>query len=351
MDKMRAIVATGPNEYGVQLVDIPKPGRNEVLCRIKSVAICGSDPKLFEGADFKLGRPPRYPFIFGHEWAGEVAKLGPNTTGFEVGDRVAGESHCGCGICENCKSGKYTLCLNFGNEEAGHHHYGFQSPGAYAEYCVYSVKSITKMPASVTFNEGCMNDTAGVAIHFVRTYGVTFGGYSAIYGDGPIGNICMQVAKIAGSNTIMVGSGERLKAAKRLGTDYIINFKEEDPVARIMDITGGKGAHEVLECAGTQESFYSAAKSVRKNGKLIVLSLLKKAEVVVPMGEIFKKQITICGSRANPSCSQVVMMLMERGEINVKELVTHTFPMEDIRKALDTFVNQKDGAIKVVINP
>ena len=100
--KMKAIVATAPNEYGIQMVDIPKPGYGEVLCRVRSVSICGSDPGLFEGHYDYLGWPPQYPFIFGHEWAGEVVELGEGVGTLKVGDRVAGEAHSGCGVCANC---------------------------------------------------------------------------------------------------------------------------------------------------------------------------------------------------------------------------------------------------------
>lgn len=106
-DKMRAVVSTGPDEYGIQMIDVPKPGIGEVLCRVKAVSICGSDPGLFAGHYQNKGWPPNYPFVFGHEWSGEV-ELGPETSGFKPGDRVAGEAHCGCGICDNCRRGDST---------------------------------------------------------------------------------------------------------------------------------------------------------------------------------------------------------------------------------------------------
>ena len=132
-EKMRAIVAVGPDDYGIQTIDVPKPGPGEVLCRIRACAICGSDVGLYEGRFHKSkGWPKKYPFIFGHEWSGEVVALGEGSGRFQVGDRVTGEGHCGCGYCENCRKGNYTLCLNYGKEN--HRQYGFMANGAYCEY-------------------------------------------------------------------------------------------------------------------------------------------------------------------------------------------------------------------------
>ena len=123
-DKMKAMVLTGPGTWELQEVDVPVPGRGQVLCRIDAVAICGSDPEIIHGGLPGIW-PPSYPFIAGHEWAGTVAAVGPDVLDVEVGDRVAGEAHKGCGYCSNCLKGRYTLCLNYGKPETGHRHYGF----------------------------------------------------------------------------------------------------------------------------------------------------------------------------------------------------------------------------------
>jgi L-iditol 2-dehydrogenase len=163
-EKMKAIVLTGPGRHELQEVAVPKPGPYEVLSKVRAVAICGSDPEIFNGGLAGIW-PPSYPFIAGHEWAGEVAALGEGVTNLKVGDRVAGEPHKGCGFCENCKSGRYTLCMNYGNPESGHRHYGFICGGAYAQYAVHSNQTLTKMPDQVTFAEGSLGDTAAVSLH------------------------------------------------------------------------------------------------------------------------------------------------------------------------------------------
>ena len=102
-EKMHAIVLHGPSDFAYEEVDRPEPLENEVLVKVKAIAICGSDPKIFDGSYIKTGWPPFFPFTPGHEFSGEVVAIGKGVTSFKIGDRVAGEAHCGCGICENCR--------------------------------------------------------------------------------------------------------------------------------------------------------------------------------------------------------------------------------------------------------
>ena len=135
-DKMKAMELVAYDKLELREVPVPQPGPGEVLCRIKSVAICGSDPKLIHGGYKFANWPPSFPFIMGHEWAGQVVAIGEGVAGFQPGDRVAGEAHAGCGQCENCKQGHYTVCLNYGKDglnspvDLGHRHYGFNWQGA-----------------------------------------------------------------------------------------------------------------------------------------------------------------------------------------------------------------------------
>ena len=349
-DTMKAVVLTGPGEYEVQNVPIPQPGPMEVLVRIRAVAICGTDPKLFAGK-FPGVWPPAYPFIAGHEFAGEVAALGEGVTSLKVGDRVAGEAHCGCGHCPNCVAGFYNLCLNYGKPEAGHRHYGFVVQGAYAQYNAYNVKAVTKMPDSVSFEEGSMVDTAGTSFNGIRLVGITPGGCAAVIGPGPVGLSAMMIAKAMGSSVIMVGRGARLQAAKKLGADEIIDFEKEDMAERIKELTGGRGADEALECAGNETSINMAIHAVKRGGKVALLGLPTVSSMNVDMKALVMDQITLQGCRANPNCSGQVIRMIADGKLPVKDMVTHRFPIDDIKEAMDTFVTRKDGALKVVIQP
>lgn len=351
-EKAKACVLTEPGKFEIKEVNVELPGKQEVLCKIRAVAICGSDPEIIRG-ELAGEWPPSYPFIAGHEWSGEVVMLGEDVSDFKVGDRVAGEAHKGCGYCENCKNGKYTICLNYGKASTGHEHYGFKVNGAYSMYQKYSVRSVTPMPDNVSFAEAALCDTSGVALHGIELSGITPGGTVVIVGPGPIGLCAMLLAKSMGAaRTIVVGRGVRLEAAKKIGADYCIDITKEDPIEEIWKITNGLGADQAFECSGSKGTLNQCIRMVRKGGRVVLLGVAK-ADVMeeVPFKYITHNEIAIFGSRANPNTSSKVMKLMSSGQLNVKQLISHRFSLEDFGKALETFVERKENAVKVVIMP
>ena len=348
---MKALVLRAPGDFSLETVPVPQPEENEVLVRIKACAICGSDPKLLYGAHGGSAIPYPYPFIPGHEAAGEVVALGKNVTQFQIGDRVATEAHCGCGYCENCQKGLYTLCLNYAKPETGHRQYGFYWNGAYAQFNAYNVKALTKIPEGISYDEATMCDCAGTPLNGIRLMGITPGGYCAIIGPGPIGLCAMMIAKSKGATTIMIGRGARLEKARETGSDYVIDYEKENVRERVLEITGGILADEAIECAGNETSFNTAVDCVRRGGKVVLLGWPAKSQVNFNIGRLIVDQISVIGSRANPNCSKTVLRLMQTGQLHVKDIITHRFDLEDYQAAFDTFMNRTDGAMKVIINP
>ncbi len=350
---MKACMLTGVNQFAIREIPVPTPGPSEVLCRIKAIAICGTDPEIVKGKHLNRNWPPEFPFVLGHEWSGEIVKLGEGVSGFMVGDRVAGEAHKGCGHCANCLKGQYTLCLNYGKGETGHRHYGFTNPGANCEYNAYSIKAIRKIPPSLSFPHAALLDTAGVALHGIKLIGITPGGTVAVFGPGPIGLCAMQIAKGLGAkNVVMVGRAPRLSVAKEIGANHVIDFEKEDPVARIMEITQGLGADEVLECSGAAVTPGQSIDCVKKGGKIDLIGFYDDEHADIPsITKLVVNEILITGSRANPNVSDEVIRLFQAGVLKGDKVVSHRFPLEKYAEGFDTFVNRKDGAIKVVIEP
>jgi len=348
----KACVLTGPGKFEIQDVSVPVPGVGEVLCKIKAVAICGSDPEVVRG-DLAGEWPPSYPFIAGHEWSGEVVAVGAGVHEFQVGDRVAGEAHKGCGYCRNCKEGRYNICLNYGNESTGHEHYGFRVNGAYAQYQKYSVRSVNHLPDNVTYGEASMVDTTGVALHGLELAGVTVGGTVAVIGPGPIGLSAMRLAKAMGAaKVIIIGRGARLQSAKRLGADEIVDFESQDPVEAVRELTGGIGVDEAYECSGAKGTFNQAVRMVRKGGHVALIGVSTAGVMEeIPFKYVTHNEILVVGSRANANVSNKVLSLMSTEQLKVKEFITHKFALDDFDEALDTFVKRKGNAIKVVIYP
>jgi L-iditol 2-dehydrogenase len=350
--QMKALVLPSPGKFHVQSMPVPIPGPCETLCRVRAVAICGSDPEILRG-DLAGTWPPAYPFIPGHEWSGEVVATGPGVSKVRVGERVAGQAHRGCGKCPNCMHGRYTICENYGRPETSQRHYGFITPGAYAQYVVISERSIDRMPDSVSFRSGALVDTAGVALHGLELIGVTPGGSVAVIGPGPIGLLAMRLAHALGTARIIaIGRGARLEAARSSFADVLVDFEQQDPVAAVHEATGGRGVDEALECSGAAGTFRQAVEMVHKGGRVALLGV-PPGHVIepLPFKYVVHNEIMVTGARANPNVSSKILHLVASGQLAMQDLITHTYPLEDFAQALDTFVNRRQAAIKVVIEP
>lgn len=350
---MKALVLPSAGKFVIADMPLPpKPGPHEVICMIMAVAICGTDPHIIRGEH--AGKwPQEYPFIPGHEWAGIVHEVGEGVHNFAVGDRVAGEAHKGCGFCKNCLAGSYNNCLNYGVRDSGHEHYGFHTFGAYAQYGKFSVKSIKRLPANVSFVEGAMADTAGVSMHGINRIGVTPGGSIAVIGPGPIGLMAAKIGRACGAaKVIMVGRGERLKASARHGCDELVDFTSADPVGEVRKMTNGLGADEVFECSGAPGTLAQAIRMAKRGGKVCLLGMAADSVIEeVPFKHIQIEEISVVGSRANPNVTDSVLNLIASGNIKVKDLVSHTFPLVEFEQAYKTYTQRLDGAMKVVILP
>jgi len=349
---MKAAVLYGKNDLRVVKKKVLRPGMQEVLVKVEACAICGSDPKIV--AHGWQNQPPYGEYIPGHEYAGTVVALGDGVVGFDVGDRIAVESHKGCGVCMNCIRGFYTVCMNYGNLAAGHRHYGFTTNGGFAEYAVNHINTLHKIPETLNFEEATLITTAGTSMYGItRIGGVEPGETVVVAGPGPVGLMATQLAKQMGAaHVIVTGTrDERLKLARELGADATINVKEEEVIQRVFEMTGGIGADVVLECVGTATALEDAVEYTRKNGRIALLGMHGQP-VSINASRIMLSNITLAGSRAEGDRSvSKVAPLMGDGRLKCRPLVTHTFPLNQINEAVKTFVKRIGGAIKVVVKP
>lgn len=347
---MRAAVLTEPGDLALQDVDVPNPDHGEVLVRVRACGVCGSDLEIrdsgWEGAEF--------PFIMGHEWTGEVAELGPGTTDkFEVGDRVASEPHDGCGICRNCKVGKYTACLNYGKFERNHKHHGFTVDGGYAHYCTIPERNLHTLPPNLSFQEGTLLTTAACSLYAVERANVEAGDFVAVLGPGAIGLLAAKIAKYRGASEVLVtGTREsRLEAARELGADYTLNVHEEDPVERTKELTDGVGPDTVIEAAGVHQAQSQAIEMVRRGGKVGLVGNPGEGTAEINTQWIVSGDLDVYGVKAEGmNTSQRVTQLMAKRDFDVDPVLTHEFDLEELPEAMATFENREEGAIKVVVN-
>jgi L-iditol 2-dehydrogenase len=347
---MRALIVHEPNRFSVEDVERPRPGRYELLCRVKAIAICGTDPHIIQG-DFPGFWPKAFPFIPGHEWTGEVVELGEGAAdlGWETGQRVAGTSHAGCGFCRLCVEGRYNLCENFGDERL-HRQYGHYTQGAYADYVVHSVKSVFAVPDELSDEEAAMLDPTSIALHTVKRGAHAPGDTVAVIGAGAMGLLVSECARALGAGRVLVvGRGARLEKAASLGHETI-DFTEEDTVVAIRERTGGRGADVVLECSGDPVAVGQGVEAVRKGGRVAAIGIPPGAGTV-PLRRLVLDEVEVVGVRAAAGEMPEAIALVAAGKIALRELVTHRFSLEDYAEAYRVFTEREDGALKVIVRP
>jgi L-iditol 2-dehydrogenase len=347
---MDALLVHEPNVFSVEDVPVPEPGRLEVLCKVRAATICGTDPHIIQG-HYPGFWPKAWPFIPGHEWAGEVVALGEGAAdfGFRVGMRVAGTSHAGCGVCKQCVEGRYNLCENFGDERV-HRQYGHYTQGAYAHYVVHSIKSVFPIPDSLSWDEAAMLDPTSIAIHTVRRGNPQPGDTVVVVGPGVMGLLVLQAAAALGAaRVLVVGRGERLRKAAELGAETI-DFTEVDPVEAVRAATGGKGCEVALECSGDPAAVAQCASMLRKGGRVAVIGIPLEA-APLPLRDIVLNELDIVGVRAAAGEMPRAIALVEAGKIRLTPLITHRFPLRDYAEAYRVFTERVDGALKVVVHP
>lgn len=349
--RMRAVVFTRPGEFELREVPTPEPGPGEVLLRVRACMICATDKKILDGkfAGAKM------PLIPGHEFAGDVVGSGPTGAAWDAraaaGEhptrRVGVEIHIGCGTCERCREGLYNLCLNYGRRETGHAHIGFTVPGALAEYVVVPASALHALPERVSHDEGAWTDNLGVALWALERGRIAAGDRVAVVGPGAIGLCAAQLARALGAGrvTIVGHSGDRLERARAFA-DEVVDQVEVQVLSGIADL--------VVEFAGTAQAARDALRLVRRGGRVVLGGATGQGVELrgVDLSTIVRGHLDVLGSVANPKgVSGRALTLLGRGLVDVRSLITHRFPLESFAEAWQTFLERRDGAIRVMLIP
>lgn len=348
---MQALVLHAPKQFSVDTVDIPQPGRMELLCRVDAAMICGTDPHIIKG-EYPGFWPKAFPHVLGHEWAGTVVAVGEGADqfGWQPGDRVAGTSHNACGYCMMCRRGRYNLCIHYGNEDF-HKHYGHNYTGCYAEYVVHDIRTLIRLPDQMEIEIGAAIDPVSIAMHTAKRANIRPGDDVVVLGSGSMGLFALQCVKVLGAgNVIVVGSGQRLDIAKSVGADEVVDYRKTDSLAEVMKLTGGMGAPSVIECAGTPNSIQNSVEMCYRGGTISIIGIPVEP-VALNVKKLVLDEIDFRGARANQNEQEEVIPMMLDGRIETRKLITHTYPLVEFDTALDTFLTRKDGAVKVVIDP
>ena len=337
---MLATVFSAPNEFAVREMPTPRPGPREVLVRVHASMVCATDAKILAGK-FPA---TRFPHVPGHEFSGEIVVS--NDERFAAGARVGVEVHVGCGTCDRCREGMYTLCLNYGKRETGHAHVGFTIGGGLADYAAVPIAALHPLPGHVTFEEGAWTDNLGVALWALERGRLAAGERVVVIGPGAIGLCATQLARALGAGRVtLVGRGSRLARVRDMA-DEVIDTADAARLRGTADL--------VIEFAGTADAARDAIATARRGGR-VVLGGATGAGVRlegVDLSTIVLGNLDVLGSLANPKgASARALTLLAEGKVDVTSLVTHHYPLRSFPEAWQTFTERRDGAIRVMLHP
>lgn len=344
--KMHAFRIVEPLKVEDQLVDIPQLEPHEVLIRVIATGICTTDVELYDGSmSYYRDGLSKMPLTAGHEWSGTVMEIGSAVSGFEVGDLVVGDISIGCGKCRNCKRGKYHLCSN--RTELGVIRYD----GSMAEYLKTDGKNIYKVPEGITPDIAALCEPLATVLYAVRRTGIEPGDNVVIFGDGPIGLLNAQLAKICGAGKVAVVARKELhrKLIEEKWGLKLFNSKECEIIPDICRYFGDY-ADVVFEDTGNPDVINTAIQMTAPGGRLCALSLTGQDTVPFKLEYVTSRDITVYGVLASPNSFAPALNLMAGGQLDLEPIISHRFSFEQTPEALEfARTSHGQGRIKVLI--
>ncbi len=335
---MKAAVLYAPFDMRLEEVETPDCGIGQVLVKVKAAGICGSDVHFYEGTHpYK-----NYPRIHGHEFAGEIVKLGENVSGFSVGEHVVVEPLKACGECYPCRHGKYNCCTKL--QVIGAH-----TDGGFAEYIAIDTKNLHKIPQDMPFDMAAALEPYSIGAHCSNRAEITPGETVLILGVGAIGLTVTDYAKLLGARVIAVDtSPSRLELAKKMGADEVINPLIEDVNAKVKLLTGNEGAGIVIEATGVTKVMENTENLVASGGKIVIVGLTND-KVAFTGINFTKNEMTVLGSRNSVNVFPRIIDDANKGRIHPELLVTHRFKFDNVVEAFKYAKENISSVGKIVI--
>lgn len=340
---MRAAVYEKPGVITVKDVPVPQITDGEVLIKVAYTGICGTDWSIYTGkysAD-------KLPLIAGHEFSGTIAEVGKDAVGLSVGDRVTADINMGCGHCFYCRKGQSLLCSEF-------RQLGIHIDGTFAEYVKVPWKLVHLIPESMSMLEAAFIEPTSCVIHSMKALDIAVGSSIAILGSG-LGSLHAAIAKQRGAAPIIVigRNKERLELAKKMGADNVISTEDyPDPVARVRELTGGRGADYVIESVGTAETYEQAFDMLRPGGTLAAFGITGDEDVM----RINPAKLVLSEKKITSSCAGVgedwtdAITLIANKRIDPSPLFSKIMPLDKMEEALHLLQNNRN-LVKIFISP
>jgi len=339
-----------PNrEKGIKIVDMPVPkiSENEVLVKVKTVAVCGTDIHLYDWNQWCENVNAKNPMIIGHEFCGEVVEIGSNITLVKVGDLIAGETHIPCGKCMLCRTGRQHICRDMKI-------LGVHTNGVFAEYAKIPEICAWKLPSNTPPEMGAIYEPLGIAVHGVLRDKIV-GLSTVIIGAGPIGLFAANVASISGAKQVFVVdiNEYRLKLATKMGDNIVtLNPKKDEVVNIINKETDGLGADVVIELSGSVQGTKTGFNVLGKGGRISLIGLHSQEVPLDLVNNVIYKEATIYGITGREMFNTWYQTenLIKSGKLNIKEVLTHEFSIDEVEKAILTAKEGNAGKVIIKIS-
>jgi L-iditol 2-dehydrogenase len=342
---MKATLLTGIRHFETRQVPEPRLVNDfDVLVRIKTVGVCGSDIHYYT-----IGRigsqVVEFPFIVGHETAGIVERTGKKVTRVNAGQRIAIDPAVSCGRCDQCKAGRENTCRELRFLGAPK-----QLEGSLCEYVVLPEKNCFPIGESMTFEQATLAEPLAIGVYSVERSALPAKANLAILGVGPIGMCVFHVLRTRTVGNVYVTDKieERLAFSRNLNPKWAGNPDRVDIVREIsrlepllLDVVYG--------CSGDPQAIAQGVQLLKPGGTLVIVGITETDEVSFPIHELRRKEITILNIRRQLHCTQKAIDLLAQHKINMDSMVTHRFQLEETQKAFDLVANYKDGVMKAMI--
>lgn len=357
MPLMKAAVFVEPGRIELQDKPIPEIGPNDALLKITTTTICGTDVHILKGE-----YPVAPGLTIGHEPVGIIEKLGSNVQGYREGQRVIAGAICPSFTSYACQDGVPAQdggCTCHGYKPMGGWRFGNSIDGTQAEYVLVpdAQANLAPVPDGLTDEQVLMcPDIMSTGFAGAEAANIRIGDVVVVFAQGPIGLCATAGARLRGASTIIAVDGldSRLAIARRLGADVTLNFNEVDVVDEVLRLTGGRGADASIEALGLQSTFESALRVLKPGGTLSSLGVYS-TDLTIPLGAFHAglgdNRIVTSLCPGGKERMRRLMNIVAAERLDLTPLVTHRYRLDDIETAYDLFAHQRDGVLKVAIQP
>jgi len=345
MAKMKAAALLAKKEMGMIEKDIPEIQDDQVLVKIKHVGICGADLDFFEHGALGVWELD-FPHVIGHEPSGIVEAVGKSVEGFEPGDKVSIEPGYPCWNCEFCRRGDYHLCAKvmFMSVPNG-------AVGAFQEYVAWPANMVYKLPDNMDTVEGALIEPLSVGLNAALNSGACFGKSALIVGCGCIGLCVAMALKAYGVTEIYLTDAmeSRLNKAKELGVGSVFDIEKVDYMEEVRNLTGGRGVDLVYECAGSEVGLNKGIELLAPGGNVCLVGIYLTESQKVNLNGIIFKEASVSSNFRYRNLYPKAIKAVASGAIPLKKIISHTFKLEELGKALELNLNNKNEVSKIVI--